>query len=281
MKLQKVLALLLTLVLAMGLTACGNASGSQPASSAPAPSDSAPAVSSPAPAEQDTIILGTSADYPPYEFHKLIDGKDQIVGFDISLAQLIAEKLGKKLEIRDIPFDSCLIELNTDKVDFVIAGMSPDADRDAFFTDIYYKTTQCVLVRKGDAAKYKDVASLVGKTIGAQLGSAQEKAAKQELPESSLVSLQKVPDLLMDLSVGKSEAVVMEKLVAKSYLASNDNMEIAFDLEYMTDGCAVAVKTGNQELLDQINAIVNEALADGTLDRFIDEAAVLAADQMG
>ncbi len=279
MKLQKVLALLLVLVLAMSLTACGNATSSQPAPSASG-SESMPS-SAPQEVGQETIILGTSADYPPYEFHKIIDGKDQIVGFDIALAELIAEKLGKQLEIRDIPFDSCLIELNTDKVDFVIAGMSPDADRDAFFTDIYYKTTQCVLVRKGEAATYKDVASLAGKTIGAQLGSAQEKAAKQELPESNLVSLQKVPDLLMDLSVGKSEAVVMEKLVAKSYLASNDNMEIAFDLEYMTDGCAVAVKTGNQALLDQINAIVNEALADGTLDRFIDEAAQLAADQMG
>ncbi len=280
MKLKKVLALLLVLVLAMGLTACGNASSSQPSSVAGGESASASAPQDATPAEKETILLGTSADYPPYEFHKIIDGKDQIVGFDISLAQLIADKLGKQLEIRDIPFDSCLIELNTDKVDFVIAGMSPDADRDAFFTDIYYKTTQCVLVRKGEAATYKDAASLAGKTIGAQLGSAQEKAAKQELSASNLVSLQKVPDLLMDLSVGKSDAVVMEKLVAKSYLASNDNMEIAFDLEYMTDGCAVAVKTGNQALLDQINAIVNEALADGTLDRFIDEAAQLAADQM-
>lgn len=280
MKLQKVVALLLVLVLAMSLAACGNASSSP---SSPAPSSESAPTSAPSetPVEKDTIILGTSADYPPYEFHKIVDGQDQIVGFDIALAELIAEKLGKKLEIRDIPFDSCLIELNTDKVDFVIAGMSPDADRDAFFTDIYYKTTQCVLVRKGEAATYKDVASLAGKTIGAQLGSAQEKAAKQELSGSSLVSLQKVPDLLMDLSVGKSDAVVMEKLVAKSYLASNDNMEIAFDLEYMTDGCAVAVKTGNQALLDQINAIVNEALTDGTLDRFIDEAAQLAADQMG
>ena len=279
MKMQKVLALLLTLVLSISLIACGNASSSQPAPSAPG-SESAPASLVPQETPKEKIILGTSADYPPYEFHKIIDGKDQIVGFDISLAQLIAEKLGKELEIRDIPFDSCLIELNTDKVDFVIAGMSPDADRDAFFTDIYYKTTQCVLVRKGEAAAYKDVASLAGKTIGAQLGSAQEKAAKQEMPQSNLVSLQKVPDLLMDLTAGKSEAVVMEQLVAKSYLASNDNMEIAFDLEYMTAGCAVAVKTGNQELLDQINVIVNEALADGTLDRFIDEAAKLAADQM-
>jgi len=68
--------------------------------------------------------------------------------------------------------------------------------------------------------------------------------------------------------------------VALTYLQTNDNMEIAFDLEYMTAGCAVAVKTGNQELLDQVNAIVNKALSDGTLDRYIEEAAQLAAGQL-
>ena len=274
MKKLKVLTMMLALTLVLSLCACDSAKPADTQNTDPETTESV------VPATNGVIILGTSADYPPYEFHKIIDGKDEIVGFDIALAKLIAAELGKELEIRDIPFDSCLIELNTDKVDFVIAGMSPDPDRDAFFTDIYYKTTQCVLVRKGEAATYTDAASLAGKTVGAQLGSAQEKAAKAELADSTLVSLQKVPDLLLDLTAKKSDAVVMEKLVALTYLQTNDNMEIAFDLEYMTAGCAVAVKTGNQELLDQVNAIVNKALSDGTLDRYIEEAAQLAAGQL-
>ena len=168
-----------------------------------------------------------------------------------------------------------------DKADIVIAGMSPDPDRDAAFSDIYYDTTQCVLVRKADSAKYTDVASLAGQTIGAQLGSAQEKAAKAELPDSNLVSLQKIPDLLLNLSSGKSEAVVMEKFVAKTYLQTYDDMEIAFDLKYDTDGCAVAVKKGNDELLQQVNEIVDTAIEDGTLSKYIDESAQLAAGELG
>ncbi len=278
---KKLLALALAGTMMFSFAGCGSSASGDNGNAAANNSAADNTASSDTTADKDTLVLATSADYPPYEFHKLIDGKDEIVGFDISLAQLIADKLGKKLEIRDIGFDSCLIELNMDKADIVIAGMSPDPDREAAFSDIYYDTTQCVLVRKGDAAKYTDVASLAGQTIGAQLGSAQEKAAKEELPESKLVSLQKIPDLLLNLSSGKSEAVVMEKFVAKTYLQTYSDMEIAFDLKYDTAGCAVAVKKGNDELLAQVNEVVDAALADGTLDKFVDEAAEQAAGELG
>lgn len=272
MKMKKIFALALAGAMLTAAAGCGNSS--QPSASGASSSDDA------AENTNGKLILATSADYPPYEFHKLVDGKDTIVGFDISLAQLIASELGKELEIHDIGFDSCLLDLNMDKADIVIAGMSPDKDREADFSNIYYDTTQCVLVRKDDADKYTNAASLAGKTIGAQLGSAQEKAAKAELPEAKLVSLQKIPDLLLNLSSGKSEAVVMEKFVAKTYLQTYDDMEIAFDLEYDTAGCAVAVKQGNTELLDKVNEIIDKALSDGTLDRFVEEASALAAGEM-
>src|SRR5690554_3892120 len=69
----------------------------------------------------EKIVLGTSADYPPYEFHKEIKGKDSIVGFDISIAKEVAKDLGVDLEIKDMEFGGLLADLKTDKVDFVIA----------------------------------------------------------------------------------------------------------------------------------------------------------------
>lgn len=272
-KMKPALVLVLVFALTAAISACG--------ASSPAPSSTVSASPSAGTAtDNGTLVLATSADYPPYEFHKLIDGKDQIVGFDIALGQLIADKLGKKLEVRDVAFDSCLVELNMGKADLVIAGMSPDPDRDAAFSHIYYDTTQCVLVRKGEAQKYKDAASLAGKTVGAQAGSAQEKAAKAELKDSKLVSLQKIPDLLLNLTTGKSEAVVMEKFVAKTYLQTYSDMEIAFDLQYDTAGCAVAVKKGNDTLLAQVNEVLDAALKDGTLDKLVNEASVMAAGQL-
>ena len=87
------------------------------------------------------IILGTSADYPPYEFHALVDGKDTIVGFDIELAKEIAKDLGVELEIKDMSFDGLLAALVSGNVDMVISGMTPTEERrqNVDFSDIYYQ----------------------------------------------------------------------------------------------------------------------------------------------
>ena len=71
------------------------------------------------------IVMGTSADYPPYEFHKEIDGVDTYVGFDIAIAQKIADDLGVELEVIDMKFDGLLAALTASKIDFIAAGMNP------------------------------------------------------------------------------------------------------------------------------------------------------------
>ena len=76
------------------------------------------------------LVVGTSADYPPYEFHTMVDGKDTIVGFDISIAQAIADKLGVKLKVVDMSFDNLLMSLANDEFDLVIAGLTSDEERE-------------------------------------------------------------------------------------------------------------------------------------------------------
>ncbi len=73
--------------------------------------------------------MATSADYPPYEFHKVVNGKDEIVGFDIEIAKEIAKQLGVELEIKDIKFDGLLAALQGGTVDMVISGMTPTEER--------------------------------------------------------------------------------------------------------------------------------------------------------
>ena len=98
-KFMKLAAVLMAAAMLLALCACGN----EPTS------------------DKKTITLGTSADYPPFEFHMLKDGKDTIVGIDIFMAQAIAEEMGAELVIKDIAFDNLLIELGQGTVDFVIA----------------------------------------------------------------------------------------------------------------------------------------------------------------
>ncbi|MCX7841733.1 MAG: ABC transporter substrate-binding protein [Clostridia bacterium] len=221
------------------------------------------------------IVLGTSADYAPYEFHAMIGGKDTIVGFDIEIAKEIAKELGVKLEIQDIGFDGLLQALNADKVDFVMAGMTPNEERkkSVDFSNIYYYAKQGVMVRSEDKDKYKTISDLKGKKVGAQLTTIQEKIVKEQMPEAKLVSLTKIPDLVLELKNKKVEAIVVELPVANGYVKKNADLAVSdIKVEEDTGGSAAAVKKGNPELVEAINKVLDRLIKDGSVDRFVAEA---------
>lgn len=218
------------------------------------------------------LVVGTSADYAPYEFHTLVDGQDAIVGFDMAIAAEIAKDLGVKLEIQDIGFDGLLQSLNTDKVDVVISGMTPTDERkqSVDFTDIYYVAKQAVLVRAADVAAYTSIDSLKGKKVGAQLSSIQEGLVKDKMPESTPISLGKIPDLILELKGKKVEALVVELPVANGYIAANPDLALApIAIGDDDGGAAVAIKQGNKTLVDAINATLRRLAADGSIEKFV------------
>ena len=89
--------------------------------------------------ESGKLVIGMSADYAPYEFHKVIDGKDEIVGFDVDIANEIAKSLGVELEITEMDFGMLIAALQTGKIDMIVSGMSPNDERreNVDFSDIY------------------------------------------------------------------------------------------------------------------------------------------------
>lgn len=147
------------------------------------------------------LVVGTSADYPPYEFHTMANGKDEIVGFDIDIAKEVAKELGVELEVKDMDFDGLLVALQAGKVDMVFAGMTPTDERkeNADFSDIYYTATHRFILRSGEEGSVKSFDDLKGKKIGVQKGSIQEGIAKDNFDEANIKSLAKVTDLVLDL----------------------------------------------------------------------------------
>lgn len=79
--------------------------------------------------KKGTLVMGTSPDYPPYEFQATVHGKTKIVGMDVAVGEKIAKDLGVKLVVKSMSFDSLLVALQTGKVDMVISGMNPTAAR--------------------------------------------------------------------------------------------------------------------------------------------------------
>lgn len=263
---KKGLLILMVVILVLGtMSGCSAASGST--------NDAMSKIK-----ENGVLVLGTSADYPPYEFHMEIDGVDTIVGFDIEIAKKIAEEIGVELKIIDMKFEGLLPALTAGKIDLIIAGMTPTDERkqSVDFSTVYYKENQAVIVRAEDLDTLNSMDGFDGKTIGVQKSTIQEELAKNEFTNSTIKSLDKIPNLILELKSGKIDAIVLVSPVANSYMKANMDLavtEIAFDSE---DGSAIAVKQNTGEFLDTINEVLQDLMTSGALDQFITEAVELS-----
>lgn len=220
-----------------------------------------------------TLVVGTSADYPPFEFHKLQDGQDKIMGADIDIAQQIANKIGVKLQIQDMDFDGLLPALESGKIDMVIAGMidTPERAKSIDFSKVYHYSENAAIVRVGDKNKYKSLADLAGKGIGVQMGTTQEDLMKTKQPKAKLVSLSKVTDLILELKSKKVDAVVLEDTIVKAYATQNKDLaQSSIKFDPVTMGPCVAVRKGNNKsLLALANSVIDEQKKANTIEKGI------------
>ncbi|MBN1059876.1 ABC transporter substrate-binding protein [Clostridium botulinum] len=225
--------------------------------------------------QKGKLVVGTSADYPPYEFHKEVGGKDQIVGFDISIAKSLAEDLGVELQINDMDFDGLLIALQAGKVDMVFAGMTPTDERkqNAEFSDIYYTAQHGFIVRKGEEGNIKSIDDLKDKKIGVQKGSIQEKLANEKIPDAEKKALGKVTDLVLDLKNNKVDAILVELPVAEFNCEKNSDIALTnVVLEDSEGGSAIAMSKGSDDLKGEINKTIQKLKDEGKIDKFVIEA---------
>ena len=229
---------------------------------------------------ENVIIYGTSVDYAPYEFHTIIDGKDTIVGYDVSLAKYIAKELDKEIEIKDIGFDYLIQELKNGTIDMVIAAMeeNPERAKEADFSDPYYlDEPPMILVRKADADKYKELSAFKDKTVGAQAATTKEDLVKNDMEGAKLLSLTTVPDLINQLLFNKCDAVVLDAAVARQYAETNKDLVIAEAALGVAAPYRVAVKKGDPKgLLPGINAAIAKAKEAGLLDSWMTDAVKLS-----
>ena len=269
---KKLVAVAAVATIAISMVGCGNTAKKESASSKTSALEAIKA--------KGKLVVGTSADYPPYEFHKEIDGKDQIVGFDIEIAKELAKDLGVKLEIKDMAFDGLLVALQADKMDMIFAGMTPTDERkqNADFSDIYFTATHRFILRSGDEAAITKMEDLKGKKIGVQKGSIQADIAKANFQEADIKLLEKVPDLILDLKNKKVDAILVESTVADIQAQKNQGISVANKLEVKDPdgGCAVAMKKGSSELLAEANKTLKRLKDEKKVETFIVDANKLA-----
>ena len=228
------------------------------------------------------LTMVTSPDFAPYEFYALDENDNPtLAGFDIALAQYIADKLGMELEIIPMDFKGTITELAAKKADIGMSGYSPDPDReDAMdFSDVYYEGGQSFVTVQANKDLFPDLASTnkAEYQIGAQLGSIQADLAKENSPDADIVELSKVTDIIAELLSGKLDGAYIETLPAQAYAKNYPDLAVVLDVPYEAKGSVIGVCKGNGPLLAAINLCIQEAIADGSLEQFVTEASELAS----
>ena len=273
---KKFFALLMTMAMVLSLAACG--SKEEPAAEkADEPAVEESAASAITTVSEGKLTVATSPDFAPYEFYAIDDsGNAQLAGFDMALAQYIADYLGLELEVIPMDFDGVLAEVTAGNVDLGMAGLSPDPERmEAMdFSDIYYMGGQSLVIHKDNKDKWSSLEELndPSLSIGAQLASIQYDLAVENTPDADIVQLAKVTDVVSELLSGKLDAGYVETGVAESYAKNYPDLYIAFDVPYEVEGSSVGVVKGNEALLNGVNDAIAAALADGSMDDFVAQA---------
>ena len=294
---KKLLAVTLTACMAASLAACSGGQTETTAADTTAAAESAEEESAEAETQakegqaaqvqtvtEGKLTVATSPDFAPYEFYAIgEDGTPTLAGFDMALAQYIADYMGLELEIVTVDFDGVLSELQTKSVDLGMSGLAPDPKRDSImdFSDPYYTGAQSLVTVKANADQYNSFEAVNNPDVivGAQTGSIQLDLANANTPDADIISLPKVTDIISELLSGKMDVAYIETAVAESYQKNYPDLEIVMEVPYDQSGASIGVCKDNPELLAAVNQAIAAALEDGSMERFIAEANELASGQ--
>lgn len=234
--------------------------------------------------DKGKLVLATSADYPPYEWHLLDDdGEDKIVGFDIEIAQALADSIGVELEIKDLDFEAIIPSIASGQADIGIAGLSKTPERlnAVNMTDPYFTNEQVVIVPKEDADKYKTMEDFAEKTVGAQTGSLQEATVQENFPDDvELKSLPKLNNLVLEVKNGTADALVISKSAGEQYVKQFPELVVIDPGVPEEPGVCIAVKKGNDALTAYMNQELKKLMDEGKVEAWIAEYEELSSEAL-
>ncbi len=273
--------IVLTLVLSFALTACG---GTPEPTEAPTEEMTEEPTEEPTPEEaskwdeiqaEGTLVVGTSADYPPFEF---VNEDNEYDGFDMVLIQEVGDRLGLEVGIQDISFDGLIAALKADQIDAIIAAMSatPERDEEVDFTINYYIGTDAILIQEGADIAIEEPADMAGYKIGVQAGTVHEEWVQTnlietgEMDEADLSRYDRAELAISDLKNGRIDVVAMDYFAAKAYIEQG-GIEMALEENLAGENMAIAVREGAAGLQWHLNQVIQEMWDDGTIDQLATE----------
>lgn len=211
------------------------------------------------------VVVGLDDNFPPMGFR---NDKNEIVGFDVDMAKEAGKRMGMELEFKPIDWNSKEAELNGKRVDVLWNGLTITEKRkdNIAFTSPYMENRQIIVVNAGSAVKSK--ADLNGKTVGVQDGSSSIEAVEKEAATlKSFKELKKYGDnvaALMDLKAGRLDAVVVDEVVGRYYIAKKAGEYSVLNENFGSEEYGVGLRKDDKELLDKLQKTLAEMKKDGT-----------------
>ncbi len=210
---------------------------------------------------KEKLVFGTSGTYPPFEFTQ----NGVLTGFDVELAKLVADELGKEAEFIDMDFGVILTALNSGSIDAGIAAVTAtDARKKNFdFSQEYYYETIAAVYSPG--IKIKSKADLKGKTILCQLGTTMYDFAKT-IPGAKVSAVDSIAQIMESLKSGLIDVVLIDGAQAKVW--QRKNPEVSYTIVDSSEfGYGIVVKKGNEQLLADLNNALYNIKTLGKLEK--------------
>lgn len=269
---KKIITLVLAMMMALSLVACGGSANDD-------------ANNEKNPEKPTKIVMGTSADYPPFEFHILDNGEDKIVGIDVFLGEQIAKDMGAEFEVVHMDFDNLMTLMAQGNCDMVIAAMELKDERaaNADYSDPYYADLPPVIItKKGNEGQYKSLDDFDGKTVGAQMATTKADIVTNDMKGATPQLMSSVVDLVNNLVNDKCDALVLDGAVANKYLEANSDLAaVDINMGEAAEPYRVWVAKGDPNgLLPKINETIAKVTTDGTMENWIEQANELSAQAL-
>lgn len=213
-----------------------------------------------------TIRFATEASYPPFE---TMDANNQIVGFDVDLANALCKEIEATCTFTNQSFDSLIPGLKFRRIDAAIAGMdiTPEREKQVLFTKPYYDNSALFISVDG---KYTGIDQLKGKKVGVQNGTTHQKFLTDKYPDIKVVSYDSYQNARLDMQNGRIDAVFGDTAVVTEWLKANNKLaavgDKVTDQDYFGTGLGIAVRQGNTELQQKFNNALDKVKQNGTYE---------------
>ena len=222
--------------------------------------------------DRGVLVVGLDDSFPPMGFR---DTSNEIVGFDIDLAKEAAKRLGVEVEFRPVDWDGVILSLNKGDIDLVWNGMSITESRQEKinFSKPYLDNRQIVILPADSTVSTKT--DLEGKVVGLQMGSSSEVALGNDAAtEASLKEIKKYSnnvEALLDLAAGRTDAVVVDEIVGRYYIAKKPGMYKVMNDDFGSETYGVGIRKNDVKLKAELDKVLDQMKADGAADRISKE----------